>query len=93
MRRTLKKKKVISEFSLEWLYNVFGENPEFEAVKKGSNVIEIRVAKLNDLVFREGGAVRLIANILVDSKGRVHLCSVQKTKDNIICFRLSTNVR
>lgn len=88
-----KKLKKNNEFSCEWLYGVFGENPDFEAVKVGSNVIEIRLMKLNDLAFREGGAIRLIANILVDSNGKVHLTSVVKRKDNTICYRLSTSVK
>ena len=91
MNKRLKRKN--NEFSCEWLFNLFGENPDFEAVKVGSNVIEIRLSKLNDLAFREGGAIRLIANILVDSNGKVHLTSVVKRKDNTICYRISTSVK
>lgn len=82
----------INEFSLNWMNELFNGSEGFEAVKVGSNVIEVRMRKLDDLAFEEGGPIRLIANILVDSNGKVNLTSVVK-KNQQICYRLSTSVR
>lgn len=80
-------------YSCDWLYDLFGSNPDFEAAKIGSNVIEVIVPRLNDLAFAEGGAMRLIAHILVDGNGKVKLCGAKKGKNGQVCYRLSTNVK
>lgn len=80
-------------YTCDWLYDVFGSNPDFEAAKIGSNVIEVIVPKLNDLAFAEGGAIRLIAHVLADANGKVKLCSVKAGKNGQVCYRLSTSVK
>jgi tRNA U54 and U55 pseudouridine synthase Pus10 len=84
-------KPMLRTFSGKWLRELFGSSQDFNVRMLGSNVVEVIIPRLNDSVFEEGGAVRLIAHILVDSDGRVKICKVSKD-DNGIHYRLSTSV-
>lgn len=94
MAKTKRKNKAEHKmYSIDWLYDLFGQNPDFQAFKIGSNVIDVVVPTLNDMSFAEGGAIRLIAHILVDSCGKVKVCSAKKDSNGTVHYHLSTGVK
>lgn len=81
------------KFSAKWLLDLFGDSTDYEAVAKGSNVIEVRLPKLDKCSFEEGGAAYLIVSVITDSNGACRLSSVEKLKGGTICYRISTTVK
>lgn len=95
---TLKTKKKAAKkdnrFSVKWLLEVLNGTPDAETVALGSNVVEIRlVGNVNDSLFAEGGILRIMMDILLDSDSEVKLVKVYVPELGSPRYRLSTRVK
>lgn len=86
------RKKALKEFSMEWLCKLFDGTPDCYVSKKGSNVLDIVLSSKYEDQFAEGGIIRLIMDVLYDSKDAVKLISVGNSGGSRY-YRLSTRVK
>lgn len=81
-------------FGVKWLMDVLNGTVDAETVQVGSNVVETRLmTKSPEALYSEGGPVRLVLDVLMDSDGQVRLTRCGKKSNGMPYFRLSTVVK
>lgn len=81
-------------FGVKWLMDVLNGTVDAETVQVGSNVVETRlITKFPDALYSEGGPIRLVLDVLMDSDGQVRLTRCGKKANGMPYFRLSTVVK
>lgn len=88
------KKAKDQRFNVKWLMDVLNGTVDAETVQVGSNVVETRLMTKNpDAIYSEGGPIRLVLDVLMDSEGQVRLTRCGKKSNGMPYFRLSTVVK